>query len=589
MKQNSLLTVIALVFIVGIAAGYSLNHLMGPQNASSNTEDSANGDVSKTAENNNQPPPMVTIGSTEMLETVLPALSPAWTSIHFKWMKENESRYQDLFELDSVQSILNDFTSSLPNGATETIQYLYNNADRLEIFLLPPESNQPQQRFAAAFPYTENIDDASDTKSNFHPLFAYWQSVYPEIEIKEAPNGKMNFLSVQTPLGEYTGLVSDGVAWFSNHTPGFPALFTAPIQNSKEKPPVNPRDEIVKRYPNSAVTLFLNGAQEGAAAMALPGFIPQMLTQFGIHEAVMAYQIQPNGIQMSIHAPSAAFPEWTKTWAPFSSFPFTSEDPMGLLEFAFQVPVMSASGTVETMTAPESGNEKQENVNPIQAMNMSQTLIGMLPPGSVAGFNVFGFYQGQPALAMRFNETDTAPKWFEMLNTMPQVTSNEVKITQIPAKHYQFQNSPFAGILGRNDLVVMERDAVTYVFDSPLAGKNYFGEINSDPIGKTRRDIKVREGLQFVEDQAQIKGVLTKDWFSQWLLLETHRYKKNPKLRYELKQLSDDLQPYITSIHFSAGIREQEWFLDSHAPAADGHLVDLFLLSSMLRSFLPGH
>lgn len=572
MKQNTLLLFIFIVFAGGIATGYGLNLLIDPQLSESQAEITRDEEQKASGGSKNENPvsQTISIGSKEMLDDVLPSTSPAWVTVDFQKIRNHSSQFDSFFSSESVQTILGDFVAVMPNGATNTIQYLYENSEWLELFALPPEPNQAY-RFAAAFSAPEQIEDASETSENSHPLFEYWKTLYPDVEFTESENGDFTFYTLQTPLGEYTGLNRDGIVWFSNHVQGFPALFSSPLKGNRETP-VNPRDEVMQRYPDAVISLHLNGAQEGAAAMALPGMIPQMLTQYGIQQAVFAYQIKPNGVQLSAHAPATSVPSWAQTWSPISSFPFSNEDPMGLLELAFQMPIMSASGITQN----------NNDGNPL-----SQSLMSMFPQGSVTGLNLFGFYEGIPSLALRFAEMSEQKHWLQSLPTMSQITSNKIEITQIPAMHYQMKDSPYAKLLGRNELVVMERDAVTYVFDSPIAGKNYFGEINSDPSGKTRRNIIARNGLEQVEVQAQIKGVLTKDWFEQWLVMELKRYQKNPAIYHELEALQYDLQPLITPIHFSAGLREQEWFLDTHAQSADGHLVDLLLLTSMAQSFFP--
>lgn len=570
MKQNLFLLVILIVFVGGIATGYGLNSYIAPQDSDSLEQNNA-GQKPSGPSNENQPP-TVTIGSKEMLEDVLPNVSPAWININTKKIQKHAHQFDPVFSSESVKKILHDFESAMPHGATDTIGFLYQNSEWLELFVLPPEPNQPY-RFAAAFPAPKRIEDASEETDTAHPLFAFWKTLYPDIEIADIPNAEVSFQSLQTPVGEYIGFEDDGIVWFSNHMQGFPKLFSAPIKSKTKR---SPRQMVMKQYPDAAITVFLNGANEGAEALALPGMIPQLLTQYGIQEAVLAYQIKAKGVQLSIHAPAASVPAWAQTWSPMSSFPFTKEDPMGLLELAFHVPVMSASGEVEMDSETENNME-----------TMSLFPMNIFPQGSVTGLNLFGFYEGIPTLALRFANIDEPDNWIESLKSMPQISTEHIEITNIPAVFYQMQQSPFANILGRDELVVMERDAVTYVFDSPVAGKNYFGELNNDPAGKMRRDIAVREGLQSVEEQAQIKGILTTDWFEQWLVMETKRYQKNPVISSELNALKNDLQPLIRPIHFSAGLREQEWFFDSHAATAEGHLVDLFLLSSMAQSFIP--
>ncbi len=602
--NRNFIAIILLIFIAGLAAGYTLNAWVSNAPQSIEDEQSANPDSNQNAQEpergRTQP-----ITAMELYDSILPNTSPAWLSIDCRLLRKNENRFEALWKLPSIQTILEDLSAALPNRATETVEYLYQNAETLDIFLLPPQPNFPTQKFAAAY----RVQDVSQAST--HPLFHFWKEIIPDTKIIQQELQGHSFHIIQSPFGEMIGLQTGDIVWFSNHTTGFPALFNQPLPpNRKEMS--NPRMETVNRYPKAAVAVYMNSAQEGAAAMALPGFIPQMLARFGIRNAVLAYQLEEKGVRLSINAPGKAFPQWIKSWNPLPDFPFTPEDPMGMMELAFHVPVMNASKSVapiQEINAEESNRnprprerntrERNNRRDRTNAANRSRSetptvwgypgMVHLFPPSSVVGLNVFGWLDNQPAVALRIMNTEDKPSWIDRLQNSPRIEGKEIEIGRIPALHYSLANTPLAQSLGRSELVMMERDASYYVFDSPLAGKNYFGEMNSDPAGKNRRSVSIREGLASVESNAQIKGVLTKDWFGQWLVMEIERHRSRPELQTELRQLRDDIRPLLTPVHISAGIRDEEWFLDSYTASASGHLVDMAIFASMAKPFFSNN
>lgn len=189
----------------------------------------------------------------------------------------------------------------------------------------------------------------------------------------------MSFQRIKTPLGEFIGFYSATHVWFSNQVTNFPALLTTP------PPPAllekeNPRLDLLKRYPDTAAAVFLNSAHEGASAMALPGFIPVMMSAYGIQHGVLAYSLLDEGVQISAYAPADKLPVWTKSWKPVSTFPFTREDPQGLMELAFQVPMMSAPGcsTFTKRCRTLSSAERQRSERTAESVYPSDVPTGFL-------------------------------------------------------------------------------------------------------------------------------------------------------------------------------------------------------------------
>lgn len=206
----------------------------------------------------------------------------------------------------------------------------------------------------------------------------------------------------------------------------------------------------------------------------------------------------------------------------------------------------------------------------------------MFPQGSLAAVNLFGFYKSTPSIAVLLPELEKELPWIQTFKSLDGFSPQEIAIANIPAVLYPLENTPFSKTLDWKTLVVMERDTLTYVFDSEIAGKNYFGELNSDPAGKNRRNPALRNLLEKVYAPAQIKGVLSQDFFAQWLASELKRISKTPRLMEEMKQLSDEIKPFLQPVSSSAGIRENEWFLDAYVPSAGGLMLDTILLSAMM-------
>ena len=176
------------------------------------------------------------------------------------------------------------------------------------------------------------------------------------------------------------------------------------------------------------------------------------------------------------------------------------------------------------------------------------------PSGKVVGLNVFGFHGEQPAFAMIFPDLEQELPWVSRFGQMPMIQSSKIEIAKIPATQFALNQSPFGESMGLDELVFLERDAVTYLFDSTEAAKNYFGEIQSDPNTPPRVRDWSESLLQEVFTPAQMEGVISKDLFTQWLTLEKTRLADKPALQEEIANLTKDVEPFLEPMSFSGGL-----------------------------------
>lgn len=130
-----------LIFIViAFAAGYSLHYWLD-----SHADSSVTPQETAAGQNESVKPVLPTDRPVQILETVLPNTSPLWAAVDFRRLRAQEEDVSSLFQLASVSKIIQDFSAAIPNGVTDTLHYLYQHADTLEIFLLPPEQKIPKK------------------------------------------------------------------------------------------------------------------------------------------------------------------------------------------------------------------------------------------------------------------------------------------------------------------------------------------------------------------------------------------------------------------------------------------------------------
>ena len=269
----------------------------------------------------------------------------------------------------------------------------------------------------------------------------------------------------------------------------------------------------------------------------------------------------------------------------------TANPPSGGSSSAIQSPMNAPSPnmgrTPGTPVKPEKIKPKSVPLTP-DLFGPYAPIFQLFPPKHIVGVNLFGFHNGMPSLALLFPNTDSGSDIIKQLQKSSFLESSNTEVAKIPGTLFKFGNNPMFHLLGLTQLIALERDANTYLFDEEESAKNYFGEINSDPAGKNRRSLGMRALLKQVRAPAQLEGVISQDLFSQIVEMEKNRIPKNAEFAKELTDLLNEIQTFVKPMPFSAGFRDKEWFLDTYVASHTAQLVDTTLLGIAIYRMM-GH
>ncbi|RJP19735.1 MAG: hypothetical protein C4527_26340 [Candidatus Omnitrophota bacterium] len=625
-------TIILLVFLGGIVCGYILNSMldMSPQTAKANQSNEKTHDAA-TPENPEQPQNGF-VDSAMVLEHVLPNSSPLWAHIDLEKFRLHKESFSDLLEKDSVMNVFNEFVASLPQGVTPTISTLCGDSNEIRIFLMPSAGSDETPCYVAAFHQL-----APTTVNNGTPFVHSLLADFPDAVTSQQTVGALSLETITLPFAEITYAKDQDTLWISNQKEAFSQLWSSPPPPELAEKP-GPHADILRDYADTAVALFMNAAHEGPALIAPVGIIPAFLSDSGVKRIVCLYRLLEDASFLTMIAPVETPLPWMAEWEPVDRYPFTNADPAGLIEMAFRYPLMdvpeSATAAIQSATNNDQNDTPPQSMHPsfavesenreLEGMPVSTSLdrprgerragrprngenrrddrtsqemqrrrdgrgarlpqlaqfgflSTMIPKGQITGVNFFGFYDGVPTLTLAFPECEIDNPFTQMLVNMPFVKTDEVEIAKIPATAYRFDDSPLTQVAKLHELLVVERDATTYIFDSVEAAKNYFGEENTDPAGKERRDKDIRLLRDHVRQPAQVEITFSKDLFLQILEMEQFRI-EDEFLQEEISALFDEIRPLLQPMALSAGFSEQEWFAETYSASQIAHLLDSLLL-----------
>lgn len=212
----------------------------------------------------------------------------------------------------------------------------------------------------------------------------------------------------------------------------------------------------------------------------------------------------------------------------------------------------------------------------------------LIPQGRDVGINFFGLQDTAPSMTIATPDLDQETSFVGRLTMMPMVENLPVEIAMLPGSRYVLSESPMARNLRLDELVVIERDAITYLFDAEQAARYYFENRSDNVVGERSLSADLRRMLEAVRTPAQIEGILTPDML-QWILeLEKSRFSSSSAAYSELQELSESLKAYMQPMAFSAGFEDEHWFLEAITPEDAGMTVDLAILLLGISRWLYG-
>ncbi len=631
------LILIVFIFAIGLVCGLGLNQLWidSPSSPEEKNPVSQNQSNANDTDTNSPEPPIPSgppITSSTLYEKVLPHTSPMWLLLDFKTLSQEGKALSTLWEDEIISDIGIQFTTALmPQGVTNTISLLSQNSEQTRVFLLPPEPEEHGAPFVAAARVSESTEEEQEAVSE---LMASIVASYPDAASTEIIAGPATINVLSTPFGELALAAKNGIVWLTPQKDALSRLWTIPPPPSLLEES-DPYPALKERFENTGVALFFNTASEEKPGLAPPGLIPLSLSNVGVEHAVFLYRFQEQSSKLTMIAKANNPPEWASNWDPVEQPIFTKADPAGMIEVTMRWPgVLSATSEIQAPTEsmppemnrpPQSipgngpgsrrgdrgmgrGGERGEmmggmgtpppgfmnRMGPAIREQMKSKMVQSqwtilsrwFDPGSLVGFNLFGFYNNLPSMALAFPGMIPEESFLQKLKQMPFIQTSNLELALLPATRYKIGQGRIDEFLPINELLAVERDAITYIFDAEEAAKNYLGEITSDPQGADRRSAEFRNLFEKVRTPAQIRAVISKDYFLYLLNQETANLPDESQLKEQFELLISKIAPHITPLVLSAGYENEEWFMDTYAQPEISHLVDTVLLGWAIYRFM---
>ncbi|MDX9754654.1 MAG: hypothetical protein RBU29_11860, partial [bacterium] len=194
-------------------------------------------------------------------------------------------------------------------------------------------------------------------------------------------------------------------------------------------------------------------------------------------------------------------------------------------------------------------------------------LAEMVPAGSSVGMNMFGFYNGNPTIAFALPNGNPAQPFLDLIKNTPGIEQNEIDIAKLPAKEYRFPSqSPWAA-QGLDQMLTVQRDGTTYIFDEIHAAQKYLQNLAQDTQDQTRRDSKLRAMIEEVQHPAQFQTILANDFFLFLLDQEKMNIPQTLEFRQELEKFLTQVGTQTKPMAISAGFSPDDhvWFLEAYA------------------------
>ncbi len=599
---------VLLIFASGIICGIAVNRQFDPNKQSAsgvaaNEDQSSKQDGKDTA---------ALSPAKVMSEHFLPSTAPYWLYADINQWRKNNGNFNSFLEQPAVATVYKEFCASLPQGVTQTLSGLFSSSDEMRLYLLPPKDDIPTSVFIATFKLS-GATEASDTLPGIDAFI----SANPDSATSEIHAGPAIIKTIASPIGEYAYMQDGGLLWICNNPTALEHFWNQPPPPPAEADAVNPTQEILSKHPDTLLALFSNSTHPGEPLPGALGMITQRLSALGVMHPAVLFQCKEKGGSMTIVAPSETKAPWMEQWKPIDKFPFGDDDPAGLLELAIrwphagspisataaeQIPVNGAPAPIgitkssgdmsqreirKTKRAEQKKNialmkemqqEAPEGIPGKGRMNglinkMKLRMISqLLPQGETIGLNIYGFYNDAPTLTMAFPGLNSDQSSLQQLASMPSVTSSSIEIAMLPGASYKFEDNPINQMLGFEELLLIERDAVTYLFDAREAAQNYL--TNKD----NTRSTAMRDLLNEVKSPAQIETVFSKDFFRFILDTEKEEIPDDFTHKEDINALFDELAANSKPMSLSAGLDEQVWFMETYTEDELALWVDTGLL-----------
>ncbi len=625
--------VILLVFILGLVCGTIFNWFFRPGTDANLpvTAPSTDRTASSPDENGTEPP----VGAI-LSERFLPNAAPYWVLAGLKDWRQHSKDLTGLFQQETVSKVWNQFAAALPRGATPALEEILDHADEMRLFVLPPQGESAPPAAVAAFSIPDITAPGAPASPppGIHSLLA----AYPEAATREIQAGSKAIHVIESPLGSWGWRVDGDLLWISNQPDSLAQLWsTPPPPESIEA--AGPQAAVREKYPDTVAALFINARHPGTPIPGGLGALTQTLRDAGIGQATCLLRFPENRGVMTVLAHAESASPWVEHWTPLKEFPFKDADPAGLIELALRWPVMgvplAATAAVEPPTSaldallasdlpgegtPEiSTDSRHEGPEPLLdpewamprrgrggnrpfrfrpgevdsrplgalvAQAQMRFLTRLFPPGKEIGVNFFGFYEEAPAFAVAIPTLDVNPTPQQRLETLPFVEKEAVEVALIPGALYRFRDTPYTEFLGLHELLMVERDAVTYLFDAREAAKNYLEEKELQDAARDTRSKQTRSLLAHVRAPAQIEAVIHEDFFRYVLNQERKRIPEDFPYPDDLNALLDALQDHTRTMAASAGWSDSTWFLETYTESEAALLVNAGVTILALYRFL---
>jgi hypothetical protein len=603
---------VLLIFASGIICGIAVNKQFDPNQQNASVIDP---DHKELAENN------AALPTAEVLSKhFLPSTAPYWLYADLNQWRKNDADFRSFLEKPAVTAVSKEFCASLPQGVTQTLSGLFAGSDEMRLYLLPPKEEIPTSVFIATFKLS-GATDASETPSGIEAFI----SANPDSATSEIHAGETIIKVIDSPLGEYAYLQDGGLLWICNNKNALEHFWNQPPPRPEGTDEVNPTHKVLSEHPDTVLALFSNSNHPGQPLPGPLGMITQRLSALGVMHPAVLFQCKDNGSGMTVIAPSETKAPWMEEWKTIDEFPFGGNDPAGLLELAIRWPnagppeVVNATTQTPVLKAPQpmdmtkSPGEKSKReirkanradqkkqismmkkmqkemsgekpgkgrmtglVNKMKLRMMSE----FIPRGETIGLNIFGFYNDAPTLTLAFPGIDSNQSALKQLAAMPSVTSSSVEIAMLPGASYKFEDNPMNQMLGFEELLMIERDAITYLFDAREAAQNYLTNKDND------RSNEMRDLLDEVKTPAHLETVFSKDLFRFILDTEKEEIPGDFPHKETLEALFDELAANTKPMSLSAGLDEQVWFMETYTEDELALLVDTGLLLWAVHKFM---
>ncbi len=601
-----------LVFAVGLICGIAFNYWQtGDSPGAGSTE-------TETPESKSIPATAAEIERI-LLDDFLPNTAPYWVYFDFRQWRKEQKKVEDFFSDPSVSPIWKEFCASLPQDVTPVLGQLADASEWMRLFVLPPKENHPAPVLTAAFSMRE-----ATKSTEAPPGIAALIAAYPGSASETFEAGPVNLQSLNTPVGEFIYLRTPEILWIGNNRDAMQQFWQqlpAPPEGEKLYP------KILEDYQGTVLAFFSNIDHAGEPLPGILGMTTARLRPLGLTKAAILFQWMEDGGKMTALAPFASPLPWMEQWKPIEKFPFGKEDPAGLLEAAIRWPgphfpasataaLNAASGEEAipplAMGTPlpdrpsrknrpngENPNEKKNEGKPRKESNrrngetgrsalhpgnrpplgalmqmQMRSLSRLFPAGETIGFNLFGFYDNVPTMTLTIPMLSAKPSPFDILKAESGIESSTLEVAMLPATCYRFGRQQPEPMMALDELLIVERDAIAYLFDAPDAASHYLS--NNQP--EAGRSAEMRSLLEKVKTPAQIEFVFSRDFFRYILDSEKTEASGDSSYQKDLIALLDLLAERTQVMSLSAGLDDQQWFLETYTEDPFAHWVDTGLL-----------